>query len=46
VYDVAGSYRKLQQDRVNNPLAGYDADQLADNMDEFRRKNEHKQTNN
>ena len=46
VFDVASSYRKLQQDRQQDPLAGYDKQQLADAIKQRKANNEHSETDN
>jgi hypothetical protein len=46
VYDVANSYRKLQQDRQTDPLAGMDLTELAGSLKQKRQKNEHSETDN
>lgn len=46
VYDVANSYRKLQQDRQTDPLAGMDLNALAGTIKEKRGDHEHSETDN
>lgn len=46
VFDVAGSYRKLQSDRQTDPLAGYDKSELAQAIKQRKSNNEHTETDN
>ena len=46
VYDVANSYRRLQQDRQTDPLAGMDLTELAGSLKNKRQKHEHSKADN